>query len=98
MSRIILTTEQVQAITAVGGPVEVAGPGGQPLGSLRLFTSEERVALERYKREAGKRGSSIPGHRVQAFLHTLHDLADQGRLDEAAVQDLLRRTQADEAR
>ena len=95
MTRIVLTDEQMRAIAGAHGAVELAAPTGEPLGTVKVLTPEERLATERYRREAGKLGPVVPSARVHAFLLKLHELADRGAtLDDPTIKELLRKTQA----
>ena len=98
MPRIVLTEEQLRLLEESNGAVEVVDPQGQSVASLRLFDAREREAIERHRRKqaAGVREPGIPGERVQAFLRKLHEIADREGIDEAKVQELLRRVRAGE--
>ena len=67
MPRIMLTEEQLQVIAIAGSPVEVVGPGHEPLGSLTVFSPEEHDAIVRFQRRSGTPIPGIPGERVRLF-------------------------------
>jgi hypothetical protein len=93
---IVLTAEQLQVIGTAGSPVEVLGPGNEPLGCLTVFSPAEREAIARFKHGNGARGPGIPSDRVQAFLRKLHETADREGIDERKVQELLHRVRGGE--
>ena len=97
MTRIVLTAEQMKGLSEQSGPVELASPEGDALGTVKVLTPEERLAARRYRQEAGKNGPGVPAARVQSFLQKLHELKAQDGLDDASVQEMLRRTKAGEA-
>ncbi len=96
MPHIVLTEEQMRIITEADGPVDVRGPQGQPVASMSLLTPEDLEAIERHRRTRGERKPGIPGHRVQAFLQKLGEIAEREGIDEAKVQEVLRRLRAGE--
>ena len=83
------TDEQLQVIATAGGPVELVGPGREPLGSLTVFSPEERDAIVRFQRRSGTPIPGIPGERVQAFLRKLHEVAEREGIDESKIEELL---------
>lgn len=94
MPWIILTEQQLQVIATAESPLEVLGPGNEPLGSLTVFSPEEREAIARFKRRSGARLPGIPGERVQAFLRKLHEVAEGEGIDERKIEELLQRVRA----
>jgi hypothetical protein len=93
----VLTEEQVRLVREANGHVDVVDPQGQPFASLRVLDAADLEALERHRRSRGQpRQPGIPGERVQAFLRKLDELDEHGELDQAKVDELLRRTCAGE--
>lgn len=97
MKRIILNEDQMRDLAGVTGIVDIVGPRGELVGALNLLTEEDKAALEEYRRRKGQPPSPcVPGERVHAFLLKLHELDDQGKIDETTVKEMLRRTVAGE--
>jgi hypothetical protein len=98
MTRIVLTPEQLRLLAGTSGPVEVAGPGGEALGTFDYQSPERRLAAEAFRREAAVCGPAVSADRADAFMRKLRELRQGGAsLDEAVMQDLLRRLQSGEA-
>jgi hypothetical protein len=96
MPHIVSTEEQMLTMGTAGSPVEVLGPGSEPLGCLTIFSPEERQAIARFERSNGTREPSVSGERVQAFLQKLYETADREGIDQLKVKELLRRLRAGE--
>ncbi len=97
MPQIVLTPEQMRIVSLSEDPVEVVDPDGQPVASMRLHSAESLEVLARWKRSGPlppKRGMS--GEKVLEFLDRLNELAEHGKVDEAAVMELLQRMREEE--
>lgn len=98
MPHIILTEEQSRILAEAGGPVDVRDAQGNPVASLNLLSPEDLEVIERLKkkRASGIQERGIPSEQVQAFLRKLHEIDEREGIDQAKVDDLLRRVRAGE--
>jgi hypothetical protein len=99
MTHFTLTEEQMRALDGAGEQVNVFDTRGHLLGALRVFSAFELEVIERHRRrkQSGEnKQPGIPSAQVQALLRKFHELAERNELDDAKVQELLRRSQAGE--
>jgi hypothetical protein len=98
MTQLTLTEDQVRALNGASENVSVYDTQGRLLGTLRVLSPVELEVIERHRRrkESGSKEPGIPSAQVQALLRKFHELADRNELDDAKVQELLRRSQAGE--
>src|SRR5262249_33827793 len=96
MPEIILTEEQTRAVLSATEPVVVRDPTGRTVASFTPFSAEDIEMIERAKRSRAAGGPRIPWERVQAMLQKFHELEREGRMDEAAKEEILRRVKAGE--
>ena len=97
MPQIVLTPEQMRIVSLGEGPVDVVDPDGRPLANMRLHSAESLEVLTHWKRSGPlppKRGMS--GAKVLEFLNRLNEFAEQGRVEEATVMEILRRMREEE--
>jgi hypothetical protein len=96
MPYIVLTEEQARVLREAQGPVDVRDEQGRPLASMRLLTPLDQELLEMHKRSRASSAPPIPSARVHAFLRKLQEVEQAEGIDEAKVQELLRRVRAGE--
>jgi hypothetical protein len=99
MMHITLTEEQMRTLDCDSEQVNVLDPQGRLLGTLRAFSPVELEVIERHRRrkESGaSKQPGIPSAQVQALLRKFHELDERNELDDAKIQELLRRSQAGE--
>jgi len=98
MPHIVLTEEQARILAEAGGPIDVRDAQGNPVASLTLLSAEDLEEIERLrrKRASGVQERSIPSEQVQAFMRKLQEIDEREGIDQAKVDDLLRRVRAGE--
>lgn len=97
MPHIVLTPEQAQIISQANGPIDVRDADGRPVASLTPLTPADLEAIARSRENIARGGPRIPSAEVQAHLRKLEEISQREPLDEAKVQELLRRMRAGEA-
>jgi hypothetical protein len=96
MPHIVLTEEQARVVREAKGIVDVRDEQGKPLASMRVLTPLDLELIEQHKRSRASSAPSIPSARVQAFLRKLQELDETEGVDQAKVDELLRRVRAGE--
>src|SRR5687768_3513770 len=96
MHHIVLTDEQMQAMSEAGAVVEVRDAQGRTVAHLTPLSPSDIEAIQRWKNRPPRTEPLIPSAQVQAHLRRLEEIRQSEGMDEAKMLDLLRRMRAGE--